>query len=157
MNARQQEIDTAIRASGLADIWLSELRVGCGYGPDSERIMDLWGISTKRPFVHIAVEIKVSRGDFRSDLRSPLKQRRARLFANLFYYAAPSGLLTASDLPPWAGLLEVASGVGCYIKVKAPWFDSSPPTWSFVAHLLRIHGRDKGQVMADQTGGRDET
>ena len=136
MNAR--EIEAAIKADFWGYWWFPQLRVGCGQGDDGERTMDLWGISSKRPYPHIAVEIKTSRGDFTRELRSPLKHRRARLFANLFYFATPQGLLTAADLPPWAGLIEVSNKA--IIAIPAPWFDSSPPTWSFVAHLARKFG-----------------
>lgn len=141
------DIDACVRQLFTEYLLFSELRVGCGFGNDGERTMDMWGISQKRPFPHIAIEIKRSRSDFRVDLRSPLKQRRARLFANMFYYAAPSGLLAIDDLPPWAGLVEVGQHsdeiLGNYMAARittpAPWFDSSPPTWSFVAHLVRQH------------------
>ena len=133
---------------GLNDImWLSQCRVGCGFGADGERTMDLWGIATKRPYEHVAVEIKVSRGDFLRDIKRPLKQRRARLFANKFYFATPRGLLTANDMPPYAGLIEIGqfgeSGpVTAMITVPAPQFDSAPPTWSFVASLVRRFKRE---------------
>jgi hypothetical protein len=136
----RQQIEDAVR-SALCDLyWLTEVRGGCGFGPDSERTIDLWGISTKRPNTHLSVEIKISRGDFRRDLKKPLKQRRARLVANQFYYATPAGLLKPSDLPPWAGLIEVSEDFNARIEVPAPWFDSSPPTWSFVASLVRRFG-----------------
>jgi len=140
-------IDQEVRRRFSDFYWQSELRVGCGFGADGERRMDMWGISPKRPFNHIAVEIKRSRSDFRVDVKSPLKQRRARLFANWFYFAAPSGLLVPGDLPPWAGLIEISTcssplyGEYCsHLTHPAPWFDSSPPTWSFVAHLVRTLG-----------------
>jgi len=123
-------------------LWLEQVRVGCGYGPDGERTMDLWGISPKRPFLHVAVEIKTSRGDFLRDVKQPMKQRRARLAANQFYFAAPAGMLTAADLPLWAGLIEVHPSGLARIAVPAPWFDSSPPTWSFVASLVRRLSRE---------------
>jgi hypothetical protein len=88
-------------------LWFPQLRVGTGFGHDAERTMDLFGIQPLSPWDRICVEIKVSRGDFRRDIRQPMKQRRARLLANQFFYAAPKGLLTAEDLPTWAGLIEV--------------------------------------------------
>ncbi len=122
--------------------WVPQCRVGCGFGQDGERTIDLWGITTNRPYWHTAIEVKVSRGDFSRDIRSPLKQRRARMMANEFYFAAPHGLLTASDLPIWAGLIEVRVTQEpvfnqAFVSIPAPVFDSSPPTWSFVASLVR--------------------
>ena len=140
-------ISAAIEADFEGLLWLRQCRVGCGFGADGERTMDMWGISCKKPHLHIAVEIKISRDDFRRDLRSPLKQRRARMLGNQFYFAAPNGLLMADDLPIWAGLIEVlvSEVVGrniANIVVPAPYFDSSPPTWSFVASLVRRLKKD---------------
>jgi len=132
----REEIEKAVREAFCDMYWLSEVRGGCGFGADSERTIDLWGISTKRPNLHISVEIKVTRSDFIRDQKQPLKQRRARLMANQFFYATPEGLLAATDLPPWSGLIEIKEGEAT-ISVPAPWFDSSPPTWSFVASLTR--------------------
>jgi hypothetical protein len=134
MNATQ--IESAIKTQWVSH-WIRQCRVGCGYGEDGERTVDLWGISVKRPYLHVAVEIKVSRADFLRDVKQPLKQRRARLMANQFYFAAPSGVLTTADMPTWAGLVEVNDESNVTIVVPAPWFDSSPPTWSFVASLVR--------------------
>ena len=133
MNAA--EIEQAVREDASVTYWISQCRVGCGFGEDGERTVDLWGISVKRPYFRMSVEIKVSRGDYLRDLAKPLKQRRARLMANQFYFAAPVGMLSAVDLPPWAGLLEVSDR--SQVSVPAPWFDSAPPTWSFIASLIR--------------------
>ncbi len=136
-------ITHAIRQSWQGMWWIPQCRVGCGLGQDGERTMDLWGITSKRPYLHVAIEVKTSRSDYFRDLRQPLKQRRARLAANQFFFAAPSGILTAEDLPPWAGLIEVGPDPDAILPIKvatvvpAPWFDSSPPTWSFLAYLVR--------------------
>ncbi len=142
-------ISEAIRAYFQDYFWFTQLRVGCGRGPDGERTMDMWGITCERPFKHVTVEIKRSRSDYRVDVTSPLKQRRARLLANEFYYAAPQGLLTPKDLPPWAGLIEIRphycptyeGHMEATLTTAAPWYDSSPPTWSFVANLIRTEMR----------------
>lgn len=131
-----------------AMIWLPQCRVGVGFGEDAERVMDLWGIQVSKPWTRVAIEIKVSRGDFRRDVANRLKQRRARLLVNEFYYAAPVGLLTPEDMPEWAGLIEVKSILGADfcagIRFPAPWFDSSAPTWRFVAAIARRTNREAG-------------
>jgi hypothetical protein len=125
-------------------LWFPQLRVGTGFGHDAERTMDLFGIQPLSPWDRICVEIKVSRGDFRRDIRQPMKQRRARLLANQFFYAAPKGLLTAEDLPTWAGLIEVdaARKYGEFgfieVPVPAPRFDSAAPSWRFLAVFARM-------------------
>jgi hypothetical protein len=132
-----KDIEAAIRKDFPLSYWIPQCRVGCGYGDDGERTVDLWGISVKRPYLHLSVEIKVSRSDYLRDIRQVLKQRRVRMMANQFYFGAPVGILKAADLPIWAGLIEVTEGGEAKIAVQAPWFDSSPPTWSFVASLVR--------------------
>ncbi len=147
---KSHDIESAVIDIFQDYCWFPQMRVGCGFGNDGERTMDLWGISPKRPFLHMAVEIKVSRNDFTRDLRSPLKQRRTRMLANQFYYAAPQGILKPEDMPIWAGLIEVADrdfmgnpGFSAGITHPAPWFDSSPATWSFVAHLARMCWKER--------------
>jgi len=146
------EIEAAVRNSiNGVEFWISQCRVGCGWGDDGARTVDLWGISTRRPYHRLAVEIKVSRSDYTRDLRQPLKQRRARLMSNQFYYAAPAGLLTAADMPTWAGLIEVHTNGEATMSVQAPWFDSAPPTWSFVASLIRRFTTKGIDEMPDNT------
>jgi hypothetical protein len=95
----RQEVFCGIR--GL--IWLPQQRMGCGYGNDFERTIDVFGISTHKPWTRVAIEIKLSRQDFCADTRQPLKQRRARMIANQFFYVTPPGLLDPEDIPIWAG------------------------------------------------------
>jgi hypothetical protein len=126
-------------------VWLPQQRMGCGYGNDFERTIDVFGISTCKPWTRFAIEIKVSRSDFKADVCCPMKQRRARLIANKFYYLAPQGLLTPEDIPIWAGLAEVV-GEHIDVTVEAPWQESSAPTWRMVAQLARRAARsEKGQ------------
>lgn len=123
-------------------VWLPQQRMGCGYGNDFERTIDVFGITTTKPWTRLCVEIKLTRADYLSDIRQALKQRRARMIANQFYYLAPAGVLAADDLPLWAGLAEVygeseKSREHIRITVEAPWMETSAPTWRFVAQLAR--------------------
>ncbi len=118
-------------------IWLPQQRMGCGHGNDFERTVDVFGISTCKPWTRFALEIKVSRSDFQADAKNPIKQRRARLVANKFYYVAPLGLLDWREVPLWAGLAELRDNGMMRITVEAPYQDTVPPTWRFVAQLAR--------------------
>ncbi len=118
-------------------IWLPQQRMGCGHGNDVERTVDVFGISTCKPWTRFALEIKVSRSDFRADAKNPIKQRRARLVANKFYYVAPLGLIDKREVPLWAGLVELRDNGMMRITVEAPYQDTVPPTWRFVAQLAR--------------------
>lgn len=124
--------------------WLTfaELRVGTGYGKDAETRLDYWAmdaIPSKR-FRRVVFEIKVSRADFLAELRQPLKRRRALLLSNEFYFITPPGLVKAAELPPECGLAEVVDhGTfrSIYFRHAAPWRDTSPPTWQFLAAVVR--------------------
>ena len=132
------------KAQGVT--WLPQQRMGCGYGNDFERTIDVFGIATTKPWTRFCVEIKRTRADFLADIRQPLKQRRARLICNQFYYLAPKGVLAPDDVPLWAGLAEAYGKTDRFdphitIVTEAPWFDTSPPTWRFVAQLARRAAR----------------
>lgn len=131
-------------------LYFSELRIGTGYGKDADQRIDYWmieGVPSKR-FRRIAFEIKVSRSDFLAELRQPLKRRRALLLSNEFYFVAPLGLIRAEELPIEAGLIEVnrAPSGQYYVdwKYSAPWRDTSPPSWQFVAALVRRAQQESG-------------
>lgn len=133
----------ALRKRHEKDIWASELAFDGG-----ARRCDFWALSAhgSKGFRAIAYEVKISRGDFRRD--TPDKQRQARLFSDLFYYVAPKGLLSKSDIPDWAGLVECDEGV-LTNRLNAPLRDKDGPTWQFVASLIRNSGevrRDADRV-----------
>jgi hypothetical protein len=99
-----QEILDALISRARNLIWATELCIG-----PKRRRMDFWSISPHpgKAFLATAYEVKVSRADFKRD--TPEKQRLARLYSDQFYYVAPAGLLTPSDIPDWAGLQDVPS------------------------------------------------
>lgn len=57
------------------------------------------------------IEIKVSRADFKNDLKHKTKKHNTLSDAdatdkpNYFYYAVPEGLISAEEVPPYAGLI----------------------------------------------------
>src|SRR5215471_18295625 len=51
------------------------------------------------PLDLLALEIKVSRGDFLADVRDPAKQERWRQVAHRHAYAVPDGLVRPDELP----------------------------------------------------------
>ena len=58
-------------------------------------------------FERLACEIKVSRGDFLSDVKDRSKQQAWRDLCHQHYYVAPAGLIRADEVPEGSGLLEV--------------------------------------------------
>lgn len=77
----------------------------------------------------LAVEIKVSRADFLSDIAVPEKQAPWREFANRHAYAAPAGLIKVEELPEGSGLLEITEAAWgravTWVK-RAPYANRPP-------------------------------
>jgi hypothetical protein len=128
-------------------ITVDELRVSTGYTRGEERI-DFWAMDTfpSQAFKRIAYEIKLSKSDFQSEIRKPAKRKPALLLSNQFYFVAPAGIIPVDRIPIDAGLMEVtvSSEGHTYLKVvsKAPWLDTEPASWGFVAALMRrAHSR----------------
>ena len=121
-----------------------ELRLGSGYCGVAQRRIDMFVISSNKGNPTIAYEIKVSRGDFKKDVNDDLKQRGARLYANEFYYVTPKGLLDPTEIPLWAGLMELdidafIQGKGVYFDtvVPAPLHPKAMPSWGLICSLIR--------------------
>ncbi len=152
------EIIEVLRARHRSELFFAELRAGAGYGGVAERRIDAWALHPhpSRSNCRTAYEVKVSRGDFLKELKDPKKRKAALLFSNEFYFAAPKGLITPGEIPAEAGLIEiidnprtkiVVTNDDCVIKgapphiwniaVRAPWRDTPPPSWRFVASLIR--------------------
>jgi hypothetical protein len=99
------------------------------------------------PLDLLAIEIKVSRGDFLADLADPVKQQRWREVAQRHAYAAPEGLIRPEEIPAGSGLLTVvqpqmAGGYRYEVRwrVRAPRLGSryQPPPWLTLAFAYRM-------------------
>jgi len=55
------------------------------------------------------IEVKVSRSDFLADRNKSFRNRPEEGMGDIRYFAAPAGLLAASDIPEKWGLLEIES------------------------------------------------
>ncbi len=143
-NITAEEILTRLQERYSSPEWLTfaEMRISTGYTRGEERI-DFWVMNTYPALAYhrIAFEIKVSRSDFSAELRKPAKRKPALLLSNQFYFVAPAGVIPVERIPIDAGLMEVkhtpSGHMSLKVKSKAPWLDTEPPTWGFVAALLR--------------------
>lgn len=88
--------------------------------------------------IRVAYEIKVSRADFLAEVRNPEKRTKAIELSNQFYFAAPKGLLRASEIPEDCGLVEVDGQWRSRVKVKAPSSGARPYSEEEVRYLLRL-------------------
>lgn len=129
-------------------IKIDEFRLGSGYDGFSQQRIDCFAISPNKGNKTICYEIKVSRADFKNDIKKEDKQTPARCFSNQFYYCTPKGLLNKDEVPVWAGLLEFdldeeAETKFYYPDVKvtqikaAPMFDKVQPTWGMIVSAYR--------------------
>lgn len=153
MKMKATEVVEVLRKNlSKGDLTVAELRMGSGYGAAEQRTIDLWTIDSGPATGNRAVsyEVKVDRSDFLGDIRSPLKQRGARLFSDRFYYVTPEGLVKPDEVPVWAGLMEVYApaetwrghmyaGVRLALRevVPAPILSKAAPSWPLVVSLLR--------------------
>ena len=149
-----EEIHTALRDKfhpcsectwGERWIYLRELRIGTGWGKDREGRIDAYALkATGAANTRVAYEIKTSKSDYLRELKNPRKRSAARRYAEQFYFATPRGLIEPAELPPDAGLVEVwrdqYGDLQARRTVIAPVLDTYPPTWTFVASLVRRVG-----------------
>jgi len=128
-------------------LYFKELRLESGYDGDSQRRIDLFMLKTYPSLDYEATvyEVKISRGNFLSDIKNPEKQEGARAFCDFFYYATPPGLVKPEEVPEWAGLIYVdleAAAERRWRKavrtvVKAPKNDKRNPDWGFLVAATR--------------------
>ncbi|WP_231464754.1 hypothetical protein [Pedobacter sp. Leaf132] len=111
----------------------SHVYQACNYSRSGYHESDVLAVT--KSLIVTEVEIKISRGDFKADFRkghkhhrmqNPTEDRNSKV-PNRFYYACPKGLINASEIPAYAGLmyvdefgkLEVISSAPMLHKVKA--------------------------------------
>jgi hypothetical protein len=128
------DIIAALAARHSDTIYAAELSFDGG-----SRRADFWTLHPHQStgFKAVVYEVKISRPDFRRDTHE--KQRFARLFSDQFYYATPPGLVKKSEVPDWAGLVEL-HGDALKTIVVAPPRSKDAPTWQFVVELIRNSG-----------------
>lgn len=152
-----EDILTVLReqyhSRGNNDQWayFEELRIGTGYGRGVEQRLDAWVMHLwpSHSMVRIAYEVKTSRADFLTELKSPIKRRKALLYSNLFFFVTPPGLVRPEEIPIECGLeevREVRDHQRLEIVVPAPWRDNPPPPWSLFAAVARRVAREERKV-----------
>lgn len=83
----------------------------------------------------LAIEVKVSRGDFLADIRNPAKQAPWRAIAHRHAYAVPRGLVAVDEVPADSGLIVVD-----------PREDGYRPLVEFARIAPRPAGHEPGQL-----------
>lgn len=83
------------------------------------------------------IEIKVSRGDFLSEMKKPEKSEPVMRYCGRWWLACPKGMVKPEELPPTWGMLELDDKGALRVKVKAPILKPEPVTLGFFASLCR--------------------
>jgi hypothetical protein len=135
-------------------VYLEEVRLGTGYegfflpghhvAINAEQRIDGFAINCykSKSWRRIAIEIKISRGDFLKEIKNPDKRIGAMMLSNQFYFAAPEGLIKVDELPEDCGLIEVRGDFQA-IKVQAAWHEASAWHPATVASVLRSAVRQR--------------
>lgn len=156
--------------AGLVEVQATPPQDGTAYGDPAgkPRRIDLLLIRKPRKpelgdLELLAVEVKVSRADFLSDVRNPHKQAAWRNLAHRHAFAAPAGLIAPGEVPDGSGLIEVrreALVEHDYKRVKwavrAPYGELPPAwpswlTWTIINRASWSEARVKG-LLGRQAG-----
>lgn len=101
-------------------------------------VMSLW---PSRGLDLIGIEIKVTRNDWRREMKDPGKAEPIAKYCDWWYVVAPKDVVPVEELPaPW-GLLEAHNGRLATRKV-AERLESVPITKSFLAAILRAAAKE---------------
>lgn len=137
------DIRAALRARFTSPEWAIFFEVGDGTGAQHRRwadavAMNLWpsrGLSIN------GFEIKVSRSDWRSELKNPAKSEPVQRYCDYWWIVAPAGIVPKEELPDTWGLFEVSPSGKIKQVVAAPKLAPKPVTRPFMAALLRRAGQ----------------
>lgn len=137
------------RHQGVEWFYFEELRFSTGYSADyAEKRIDAFALNLlpMNHFARYAYEVKVDRSDWLVEKKDPKKRRPWLWVSNRFYFVAPAGVVKIEEVPPECGLVIVGEGTW-HTAVAAPFRDSLPAPWQFVASLVR---RAQGQKEAGE-------
>ena len=139
------EVKYALHKMFPAPEWLAVEEL---YIQGFKRYVDFWAIRIDVPvsqtqylpefrFLSIyAIEIKVNRADFKSELKEPSKRLGGELFSNYFSFAAPRGVIELDEIPEGIGYIEIQGNKAKMIRL-AEYSRAEPPDWAFIASLGR--------------------
>ena len=126
-------------SSLLRWICVTELPTTTGiYAP--LRIIDVFAMALipSMNYERIAYEVKVSRADWLSELRNPIKRARAVALCNRFFFVLANGIYRKGDLPKGpCGILEITPEKKIKLVRRAKRRKVKPMPVGFIAALAR--------------------
>ena len=81
-------------------------------------VIDIWGLSRSQDYETMAIEVKVSKKDFRSKSQK-YKEYNSGTIANRCYILCPAGLIQPEEVNPHWGLLWYKEGKNLINKKQA--------------------------------------
>lgn len=137
------DVRTALRTRFTSPEWALFFEVGDGTGANQRRwadavAMNLW---PSRGLALHGFEIKVSRSDWRSELKNPAKAEPVSQYCDYWWIVAPAGIVPKEELPDTWGLFEVVQTGKLKQVVSAPRREAKPAGRPFMAALLRRAGQ----------------
>jgi hypothetical protein len=113
--------------------------VSDGTGANVSGWLDVMAFSMypSRGLLTIGIEVKISKSDFKSEIKNPEKAEKFARFCDYFYFATPKGLVDKEDVPLNWGLLEVDENLKVKEVKRATKLTPIEMTKSFIFSLLR--------------------
>ena len=141
-----RRLEAAIRSRHKGSEWttLFELRCGTGYFGTNEQRLDAFAINNypSKGLLRHVYEMKATRSDFMRERRQPAKRAFGLSVSNYFWFILPIGIVRSWEVPAECGFLEVDQYGQIRKATQAPKRESEPPTWNFIASVLRRAGDD---------------
>jgi hypothetical protein len=132
------QVISAIKVLWPSPAWTWFEEVPDATGGRASRRADAIGVSCypSRGIFARGIEVKVSRTDWRNELKNPAKSANFQRNISDFYLAAPPGVAELDEIPETWGYIEVANGKASVVK-KALFAEKNVVEWDFAAALLR--------------------
>lgn len=133
------DVKNALRARFKQPEWSLFFEVADGTGLNQRRWADAVAVNNypSRGLEIHGFEIKVSRGDWLSELKNPAKSSTVQQFCNRWWIVAPKELIKPGELPPTWGHYDVSAAGILKQMVAAPKLDAKDINKSFMAAILR--------------------
>lgn len=113
--------------------------------------------SNPEGLIRIGIEIKVSRGDFLSEIRDPNKNAWVRRSCHQFLYAAPDDVIKIEEIPAGCGWLAPTGGGGLRFKLEPKTnMNVEPLTDEAIAALVRAANKDAEYLQTRITHAQTE-
>lgn len=133
------DVIKALKARYAPPQWAFIQQVGDSTGAYTSRHIDAlaMGLWPSRGLELIGLEVKVSRGDWRRELRKPDKAEPVARRCDRFYVVAPKDVVPIAEVPANWGLIEVLPSGKTVQKKEATKLSPEPLTHGFLAAILR--------------------